>query len=211
MKKGFFVTGTDTGIGKTFASCALLHAFSASGKSAAGMKCVSAGGDDAQWLERASSIPAPARLANPYPLKTPASPHIAAGIEGIGIETERIAKAYGEIRSDVVIVEGVGGFLVPLNERELVSDLAKRLSLPVIVVVGMRLGCISHALLTFAAIRSCGLPIAGWIANRIDPEMSYFDENIDYLAGRKEAPLLGILPHGVSPDEAARFLDLSKL
>ena len=211
MKKGYFVTGTDTGIGKTFASCALLHAFSASGKSAAGMKCVSAGGDDAQRLVRASSFQVPERLANPYPLKTPASPHIAAGIEGIGIETEKIAKAYGEIRSEVVIVEGVGGFHVPLNERELVCDLASLLSLPVIVVVGMRLGCISHALLTFAAIERCGLRVAGWIANRIDPEMRYFDENIAFLSGRQGAPLLGILPHGVTPPEAAPFLDLSRL
>src|SRR5487761_2653958 len=178
MKPGFFVTGTDTGVGKTLVSCALLHALSETGKSVAGMKPVAAGGDDATWLMQASSVSLPRKLANPWALDIAASPNISANLAGLEIGIGSILDAYREIEADVVIVEGIGGFMVPLNATETLSDLAKHLAIPVILVVGMRLGCITHALLTQAAVRAAGLELAGWVANSIDPGMDYARENI---------------------------------
>lgn len=203
MKHAWFVTGTDTEIGKTFVTSALLHAARARGWSAAGMKPVAAGVDadgrneDVEQLRAASSFELPRRLLNPCLLKSPIAPHIAAAEEGASIDFDAIGNAYRTIaeRVEVLIVEGVGGFRVPLGAERDSADLAVAFGLPVILVVGMRLGCISHALLTAEAIAARGLEFAGWVANRVDPAMPRFAENVEALRQRLPAPLLGVVPH----------------
>jgi dethiobiotin synthetase len=211
MSQGYFVTGTDTGVGKTLVSCALLRAFAAQGKSAVGMKPVAAGCEespaglsceDVERLMAAGSVVTPRELVNPYAFCPSIAPHIAAAQAGIEIRLERIATAFARLRvlADVVIVEGVGGWRVPLNEREDTADMARSLGLPVILVVGMRLGCLNHALLSASAIESTGLKLAGWVANRIDPDMPAYEENRRSLENRLMAPLLGEVPHRPRPD-----------
>lgn len=213
MTRGFFVTGTDTGIGKTLISCALLHAFAGSGARAIGMKPVAAGcretpygteSEDVAQLRAASSVHAPDELVAPYAFAPAIAPHIGARQAGVEIELARIHSAYLELsrRADVVIVEGVGGFRVPLNAREDTADLAVLLALPIILVVGMRLGCLNHALLTVEAIRTRKLELAGWIANQIQPEMEAFDQNVAALEERICAPRLATIPFQVSLDPA---------
>lgn len=207
---GFFVTGTDTGVGKTLVSCALLHRFAARGKSVIGMKPVAAGAvrdarglinDDVALLRAASNVEAPLALVNPYCFEPPIAPHLAAEQAGAVIELELIIEAYRKLCSaaDIVIVEGAGGFCVPLNRGEDSADLAQRLGLPVILVVGLRLGCLNHALLTACAIRAHGLTLAGWIANRIDPTMAAAGSNVAALAERLSAPLLGDIEFMADP------------
>lgn len=215
-KPAWFVTGTDTGTGKTLVSCALLLALSGKKIRAVGMKPVAAGldadgrNDDAKQLIAASSVDAPYPLVNPYPLRAAIAPHIAAAEEGATIELPPIVAAFGRLRAmaDAVIVEGVGGFRVPLNAECDTSDLAVALDLPVILVVGLRLGCINHALLSQQAIAACGLPLAGWVANRIDPAMLRPEENLAALRERIAAPLLGVVPCGATPQRAAPYLQL---
>lgn len=220
MAAGFFVTGTDTGVGKTFVSCLLLHAFSVHDKTAVGMKPIAAGCEngrwhDVEWLRAAGNIDVPRELINPYALEAPIAPHIAAAQQGIEIDLEKITAAFQELknRSDVVVVEGVGGFRVPVNERQDTSDLARSLDLPVVLVVGMRLGCINHALLTAQAIQQAGLSLAGWVANFIDPNCMALDENITTLRQRLNCPLLGIVPFSTIPDMQmlSQQLDISKM
>lgn len=213
---GFFVTGTDTGVGKTFATCALLHAARRQGLRALGMKPVAAGvdaegrNDDVERLIAASSVAAPRELVNPHCFAAPVAPHIAAALEGRAIDLATIRRAYDRLsaQADLVLVEGVGGFLAPLSDRHDTGDLAVSLNLPVILVVGLRLGCLNHALLTAEAIRARGLALAGWIANAIDPAMVCREENIAALAQRLKAPLLGALPFLDDPVAAARHLSL---
>lgn len=213
-----FVTGTDTEIGKTLASCALLHAYAARGLRVAGMKPVAAGTDadganeDVAQLRAASTVDAPRELVNPFLLREPLAPHIAAQREGAAISMARIVSAYEALcaQADVVIVEGVGGFRVPLGERWDSADLAARLGLPVVLVVGLRLGCISHALLTQEAVVARGLRLAGWVANQVDARMACVAENVETLKARLEAPLLGFVPHQGAPD-AARVAELLSL
>lgn len=199
--RGFFVTGTDTGVGKTLVACALLRAFAKNGYSTVGMKPVGAGGgtlnEDIGRLRAASSVAAPIELTCPYPLGAAIAPHIAAKREGVYIELEKILHSYDRLQalSDIVIVEGIGGLKVPINDSEDSVDLAKQLKLPIILVVGMRLGCLNHALLTAEAIQKSGLPLAAWVANHIDPNMEALDENVAALKQRIPAPLLGALPH----------------
>lgn len=220
-RRAWFLTGTDTEIGKTFVTCALLHAARAAGHSAVGMKPIAAGADlvdgervneDAARIRAAGSFDPGLQLLNPYCLASPIAPHIAAAEEGVRIEPARILRAFEElaVRADVVIVEGVGGFRVPLDERYDTADLAVDFALPVILVVGMRLGCINHALLTVEALAARGLHLVGWIANRVDPAMLRFDENIAALRARIPAPLLGIVPHvpDGNPASAAHALRL---
>lgn len=201
MAMGFFVTGTDTGIGKTAVSCALLHAFAAQDNKAVGMKPVVTGSENGQWsdvelLLAASNVNVTRRQINSYAFDPPISPHIAAQRAGTQIDLAVINQAYRELgtKVDIVIVEGVGGFLVPLNQRQNGADLARTLNLSVILVVGMRLGCLSHALLTALAIRAAGLVLAGWVANCMDPQMPVLGQNIATLEQRLECPLLGVLP-----------------
>jgi len=216
MKYAWFVTGTDTEIGKTLASCALLHAARGRGFDAVGMKPIAAGCDaaganeDVQALLAASSCQLPREQINPYLLQRPIAPHLAAAEENRPIEIGVIQAAYRRVAAEheVVVVEGVGGFRVPLDDRLDTADLAQLLGLPVILVVGMRLGCLNHALLTAESIAARGLRLAGWIANQIDPQMPCQRENLQTLAARLPAPLLGHIPWipGAAPAEAARHL-----
>lgn len=218
----FFVTGTDTEIGKTTVSCALIRALSKKGMQIAPMKPVAAGAsqidgiwhnEDVDALSAASNVDLPISLISPYLLQTPIAPHLSASLERRRIDLSHILSCYNEIcrRADAVIVEGVGGFCVPFTDSTSSADLAVQLNLPVILVVGVKLGCISHALLTAEAIRSRGLKLAGWIANRIEPHMPFGNENIRTLETWLNAPRLGTMPYLESFSEADTYLDLSSL
>lgn len=217
----YFITGTDTAVGKTLVSCALLYALAEQGKRVAGFKPIAAGcdadgcNDDAKALIAASTMPLRYEQVNSYCFREAIAPHIAAHHSGVRIELEVILAAYRELAglADVVIVEGAGGFIVPLNEQQTGADLAKTLGLPVILVVGMRLGCLNHALLTLREIARNGLKCAGWVANVVDVNMSALDKNIEALRERIAAPLLGVVPFMVEPDAqaAAKYLDVGLL
>lgn len=219
MRQAFFVTGTDTGVGKTHVTCALLHATRRQGRVAVGMKPIAAGvendgrNSDVAHLLAASSIAPPLDWVNPFLYDPFIAPHIAARAAGRPIEIPVIQRAFERLQAlaEVVWVEGVGGFLVPLDEERDTADLACVLALPVILVVGMRLGCLNHALLTAEAIARRGLTLVGWAANRIDPAMACFEANLDALRARLEAPLVGVIPHGDNPEQAAPLLRLSAL
>lgn len=220
MKRGVFVTGTDTGVGKTVAACALIHALRAAGERVVPMKPVAAGAvqrgerwvneDTAALLEAAGLPLAAADRVTPFLLREPMAPHIAAAREGQRIALAPILQAFeawGE-PGDFHVVEGVGGFMVPLDDLVDTADLAGALALPVVLVVGMRLGCLNHALLTAQAIDAAGLALAGWIANALDPAMNGLDENVDTLRARLRAPLLGWLRYRRDVDAAAMARDL---
>lgn len=221
---GLFVTGTDTGVGKTVVACALLKAYAARGLRAVGMKPVAAGAEaaaeglkheDVERLMAAASVTAVRELVNPYCFVPPVAPHIAAREAGVTIDLERIEGCLRALaaRADVVIVEGVGGFRVPLGPATDTAQLAARLALPVVLVVGMRLGCLNHALLTADAIAARGLRLAGWIANHIDPRMAAADANVRALEERIAAPLLARIAFrkNINSDEVAAQLDLGPL
>lgn len=189
MKKAFFITGTDTGVGKTYIACKLIQQYVAQGYKVVGMKPVAAGCEfvDGEWvnddvlkLEAASNVKAPRSLTNPYSFKEPIAPHIAAELEGKTIEIATIKQAFDELSelADIVIVEGAGGFLVPLNETESMADLVCALNIPIMLVVGMKLGCINHTTLTFEAINRRHLILKKWIANPIDNSMQYYQKNL---------------------------------
>lgn len=220
----WFVTGTDTEIGKSLCSAALLYAFAAQGKKVAGMKPIAAGADwrgdhwhndDVALITAASNVAVAPELVCPYLLQEPVAPHIAAAAEGLAFDLDHIANCLKQIRaqSEITIVEGVGGFRVPLTDSQDTADLAVQLNLPVILVVGMRLGCISHSLLTVEVIQARGLRLAGWIANQIDPGMRQPDANLEALRARIPAPLLGRIPHlaPADPHVASPYLDLDLL
>ena len=203
MTAGFFVAGTDTGVGKTLVAATLLRRFGALGLRAAGMKPIAAGceqgrNEDVEALLAAGMRGLDRKLVCPYLFEPPIAPHIAAKEAGVRIDLAVIDVAFQQIKTkaDVLIVEGVGGFRVPLDEREDAGAIPKRLGLPVILVVGLRLGCLNHALLTQEAIEAEGLELAGWIANRIDPAMARAEENVEALKKRLRAPLLADVPFG---------------
>jgi dethiobiotin synthetase len=217
----YFVTGTDTGVGKTLISCALLHGFAAQGKRVIGMKPVAAGcdageqNDDVLQLRAASNVAVSYGLINPYCFLLAIAPHIAAQRAGVIIDFSVMAKSYQELaaQADVVIVEGIGGLRVPLSAQQDGADLVQELGLPVILVVGMRLGCLNHALLTVEAIAARSLTLAGWVANVVEADMPMCEENIAALQQRIAAPLLGVVPYMTRADArvAARQLDLELL
>jgi dethiobiotin synthetase len=225
VSRGVFVTGTDTGVGKTVAACALIHALALRGIDVVPMKPIAAGAvtydggwaneDSIALLRAAGRDSAPLADVTPILLREPMAPHIAAAREKRRITLEPLTAAFQRLAAGArfVVVEGVGGFKVPLGERLDAVDLARALDLPVLLVVGMRLGCLNHALLTADAIGASGLPFAGWIANAIDPAMAAAEENVAALEERLEAPLLGRLPHGPAPDPAlfARSIDVAPL
>jgi dethiobiotin synthetase len=224
MKAGFFVTGTDTGVGKTLISSALVCAFAQMGFNAAGMKPISAGcrreggrllSEDVEQLRAASNVLLEPDIINPYTFEPPLAPHIAANRVGDSIDLGRIRNAFesAAAQADVLVVEGVGGFRVPLNETEDTADMAVMLGLPVILVVGLRLGCQSHALLTAEAVAARGLQLAGWVANCIDPEMAALEDNLAALQQGLHVPCLGVVPFSASPDfrAMAGMLDCSDL
>ena len=211
--RGLFVTGTDTGVGKTRVAVALIHALRARSLRVAAMKPVSAGSapgelnGDVTALLHAANVDADLRDVNPYAFAEPVAPHIAAARAGVRIDLDVIAEAYGRLAAvaDVVVVEGAGGWRVPLNERDDMADLAQRLGLPVVLVVGLRLGGLNHALLTAESIARRQLPWAGWVGNHIDPAMARQAENIVALRVRLPDPCLGVhsFPHEESASEAA--------
>ena len=214
MSRGVFVAGTDTGIGKTTASCALLLALRARGLRAVGMKPVASGcestpegwrNDDALRLRDASAPRPDYALVNPYALPEPTAPEIAARQAGVAIALPAIEAAYRALaaQADFVLVEGAGGWCSPLAVDIDHADLARRLGLPVLLVVGLRLGCINHARLSERAIRADGLELAGWIGNAVDPDFAHADETVAILQRRLEAPLLGLLPHGRATEHPA--------
>jgi dethiobiotin synthetase len=215
----YFVTGTDTGVGKTFVSCALLQALARRHPRVVGMKPVAAGlvqtpegwdSEDAIALRAASTVRVPPALDNPVRLPDPLSPHIAAERAGTRIDIHHLVACQRELaqHADAMVVEGAGGFLVPLSPEHTGADLAQALGLPVLLVVGLRLGCLNHALLSAEAIRARGLPMAGWVANRIDPDMAAVDDNIHYLRQRLGAPLLADLAHSSAPDFRTVHIEL---
>ena len=214
MSIGFFVTGTDTNIGKTLVSCSLIHAFAKTGRSVVGMKPIAAGCENGRWLDIDQLSAASTRqfdygLLNSYRLMAPVVPQIAANYEAIDIDIAVIEQAFHAVYKtvDIVVVEGVGGFVVPLTSQTDTSDLAVALNLPIIMVVGLRLGCLNHALLTAEAIRARRLSLAGWVANTVDPQMDDITGNIELLRYRLKCPLIGILPYS-SPINARAFADL---
>ena len=213
MTLAYFVTGTDTEVGKTLVSCALLLHLRKTHLRVVGMKPVAAGtvmtpagvdNEDAQALRACGSIRVPRALDNPYCLPLPMSPQLAARAAGQRIELGLLVDRYRQLaaQADAVVVEGAGGFHVPLNEEETGADLAQALALPVLMVVGLRLGCLNHALLTQEAILSRGLTLAGWVANRIDPQMSAQDDNIAFLRKKLHAPLWTDVPRMAEPQPA---------
>lgn len=219
-----FVTGTDTGVGKTLTSAAMLHALVQTGVRACGMKPVAAGAalrdgvwhnDDADALAAAGNVVMLPSLTVPYLFREAVAPHIAAELHGVAIESAPILAAFIEIAaaSDAVVVEGVGGFRVPLSGDFDTADLAQQLDLPVVLVVGLRLGCINHALLTVEAICARGLLLAGWVAIELEVDMHFANENIEALSRRIPAPLLGRVPWLLQPqgEAAANYLDFSGL
>jgi len=220
----WFVTGTDTEIGKTLVSSALLHALRTAGVAAAGMKPVAAGAvmqdgvlrnDDAQQLAAAAGVALPSALATPYLLRAAIAPHAAAALENIEIDVAHVLACFNRVKTmaQAVVVEGVGGFKVPLSDTTNTADLAQMLGLPVILVVGLRLGCLNHALLTAEAIAARGLTLAAWVCNVVDPEMGHAEASIQALTARLPAPLLGVVPRLAKPDAAtaAAHLDFSRL
>lgn len=223
MKKGFFITGTDTDIGKTHFSLGLIAALRNQGKTVAVMKPVACGGqydsgelrnEDAQLLLDACGLDIPYELVNPYVFEAPVAPHIAASENNVDISLPYIIDAYQQLaaKADVVVVEGVGGWLVPLNvgadvaQQTTVEDLAKLLKLPVILVVGMRLGCLNHALLTANAIVQSKVKFHGWVANTLEEEMPRYRENIATLKELIKAPLLAEIPFNASVQDIAQSM-----
>jgi dethiobiotin synthetase len=219
LRNALFVTGTDTGVGKTLVSCALLHAYASRGLRAIGMKPVAAGAtldsgalvnEDVAALRAAGNVDAIPALVNPYCFEPPIAPHIAAERAGVAIDIERIVAAHAHLTTlaDRVVVEGAGGFRVPLGPACDMSHVAQRLGLPVVLVVGMRLGCLNHALMTADAVLAAGLQLAGWVANHIDPDMMFAAENVNTLEARLDAPLVSripYMPHSSAAEIACHF------
>jgi dethiobiotin synthetase len=221
-RRSFFITGTDTGVGKTLVAAALLDAFAHAGERVIGMKPVASGmregffdhaNEDVEALVAASNVVVPINLVNPYCFEPPIAPHLAARQAGCVISVEHIRACHEALTglAGCVVVEGAGGLLVPLNETEDWRDVVQALQIPVILVVGMRLGCLSHALLTADALHRRGLSLAGWVANRIEADMPLFDENVETLRARLSAPLLGVMPHAPDADRARAALDINTL
>lgn len=204
MEKGYFITGTDTNVGKTWATLALLRYFKNLGKSVVGMKPVASGclidkgnlfNEDALLIQAHASIKADYDLINPYAFEAPVSPHIAG--EKNPVIVEKIVCCFNALKdlAEIVVVEGAGGWYTPINDRQTIADLAKVLALPVILVVAIRLGCINHALLTLRAMQHTGVNCAGWIAMCSDPAMLSLEATIQTIENAVDAPLLGILPY----------------
>jgi dethiobiotin synthetase len=208
------VTGTDTGVGKTLVACALLAAFAGRGMKAVGMKPVTCGAEpgpgglvneDVERLIAAGNVTVARELVNPYCFTPPIAPHIAARQAGVTIALDRVEQSFRALaaQAEVVVVEGVGGFHVPLGPGTDTAQLAARLALPVVMVVGMRLGCLNHALLTARAVADSGLKLAGWVANHIDPQMAAADDNVRALEERIGAPRIARISFAQEPDSRA--------
>lgn len=206
--KGIFVAGTDTGVGKTHVAASLVRALRAAGVRASGMKPIAAGIDagadcnaDVAALAEADGLDLPLRARNPYAFADPIAPHLAARDTGITIELAAIAAAWRQVErfADVAVVEGAGGVRVPIGPQLDMLDVARRLRLPVLLVVGVRLGCLNHAQLASDAVAARGLALAGWVANRIDPSMLRADDNVAELARLLPAPMVADVAFGATP------------
>lgn len=222
MSHRFFITGTDTDCGKTLVTQGFMHLCGQQGVRTAGMKPVASGGvaqisgelrnSDAILIQSCCSSSTPYHLINPYCFEPPVAPHLAAGMSKIRIDLPLIQAAYTELaqQNECLVVEGVGGWRVPLNDELDVAGLCQALQLPAVLVVGMKLGCISHALLTAQSILSDGVPLLGWVANCVDPEMQLLEQNIGTLQELIPAPLLGTIPFlsDITPAVIARKLCL---
>jgi len=224
LKFSCFVTGTDTGVGKTLISAALLNALGRLKLKAVGMKPVAAGTllrDGVQWnedvalLAEQSTLALDAQLTMSYLLNEPSVPHVAAKLQDVTLDRSVLSRAYQQVatQAEAVVVEGVGGFRVPLTDDFDTADFAVGLGLDVILVVGLRLGCLNHALLTAEAITARGLRLTGWVANQIDPEMPHQADNVQALQQRLSAPLLGVVPwmSVAAPAITADVIDFSLL
>jgi len=224
MLPHYFIAGTDTDAGKTLVTCALLRLAAAKGFTSCGLKPIAAGCDndegawknaDALALIDASTVSLPYSSVNPVALPLPMAPHIAAQQLGLSLSATQLAKQcepFIESRN-FTLVEGAGGWRVPLNADESMAGLVKALQLPVVLVVGLKLGCLNHALLTVEAIAGDGLRLSGWVASQTDPDMAVVQENLDTLKTMIDAPCLGFIPYesSITPERAARFLDIDKL
>ena len=219
--RAFFVTGTDTGVGKTYVCLALMASARMAGLSVVGLKPVASGCDrgpqgpvsqDALRLMSEASVQLPYRTVNPWAFEAPIAPHLAAAGQGTRIDLRVVEQSLARARAtaDLVVVEGIGGWLAPLTETATVADMVCDLGLPVVLVVGLRLGCLNHALLTSESIAARGLSLIGWVANELTPRMLALDENVAALQARLCAPLLGRLPYAAtpSPQDAAGHLRL---
>lgn len=213
-KSAYFITGTDTDVGKTYIASALVQHFCQQGLQAVGMKPVAAGAElvdgrllnsDVTELIKAGNVDADLALINPYVFAPAIAPHIAAEQAGIRVLLDNIQQSFDvlQTKADVVVVEGAGGFRVPINRQETMADLAVKLNLPIILVVGVRLGCINHALMTAGSIRAAGLNLVGWVANRIDQNMPAIEENIATLKAMIKAPCIADVAWGEEP----QFID----
>ncbi len=224
LKFSCFITGTDTGVGKSLVSAAFLHGLGRAGLPAVGMKPLAAGAElrdgvlfneDVALLASESTFPMARELTTSYLLREACAPHVAAALEQVAIDPAVLRDAYAQVTASApaVVVEGVGGFRVPLTDSYDTADFAADLRLDVILVVGLRLGCLSHALLTAEAIAARGLKLAGWVANQIDPAMPHQADNVEALRARLPAPLLGVVPwmSVPSPAVAADALDFPQL
>lgn len=225
-KKTYFVTGTDTGVGKTMVSAAILHAARAMGKRTLAMKPIASGcertqeglrNEDALMLQEAISEPLAYELINPVALEPAIAPHVAAEQAGRHITADRLVGFCRGLQirpADLLLVEGAGGWRVPLNDRETYAEFPRLLQMPVILVVSLKLGCINHALLSAEAIRNDGLALAGWVANRAEPEpMACEQDTLNYLVNHMGTPCLGILPWMANgrPEVLAKYLNIDGL
>jgi dethiobiotin synthetase len=210
MKHAYFVTGTDTNVGKTWATLALMSHFKAKNLSVLGMKPVASGcekignewrNDDALAIQKNGSFDVDYKIINPFSYELPISPHLAGKENPADFDViEQNFKTLQNL-ADVVIVEGAGGWFVPLNENEMIADLAKKLNLPIILVVSIKLGCINHALLTAQAVENSELNLAGWLAVCNDKDFSCVDLTLESVKKRLKAPLLGVFAHNQNQTE----------
>lgn len=208
-KKCFFITGTDTGVGKTWAAVTLMRYFNKQGFAVAGMKPVAAGchwhndqlkNEDALLLQENASHRLPYEIINPYAFEMPISPHLSTQENSVQMDIVLQAFTQLKAKADVVIVEGAGGWLTPISQQYDIATLAKALKIPVIMVVAIRLGCINQARLTYQAISSDKIPCVGWLAVCVEPDMAYQKENIATIKNKIKTPLLGTLPYSVTRD-----------
>ncbi|WP_194435324.1 dethiobiotin synthase [Vibrio fluminensis] len=224
MIDAFFIAGTDTDVGKTVASKAILNALKERGLNTIGYKPVAAGSEkteqgmrnsDALYLQAAATVEVAYDDVNPYALELPASPHIAAKREDVVIDYDVLSDKLSQHKqnSDIVLVEGAGGWRVPVSDTDCLSSWVQREDLPVVLVVGIKLGCLSHALLTLDAIKADGLKVAGWVANRINPGTEHYAEIIEMLEQKIDAPKIGEIPYvpSVKRKELAKYIDVTPL
>ena len=224
MIDAFFIAGTDTDVGKTVASKAILNALAEKGLNTIGYKPVAAGSDkteqgfrnsDALYLQNAATVEVVYDDVNPYALELPASPHIAARHEGISIEYSVLSDKLSQHKqgSDIVLVEGAGGWRVPVSDSDCLSTWVQKEKLPVVLVVGIKLGCLSHAMLTYDAIKADGLEVVGWVANRVNPGTEHYADIIEMLEQKIDAPKIGEIPYvpSVKRKGLAKYINVDPL